>query len=288
MSAYKYLKLVKFSHTVFALPFAFIGFFMANETVAEASNVYSWRLLILVVLAMVFARNSAMGFNRYVDRFIDAKNPRTAGREIPAKVISPKSVLFFVVINVLLFITTTAFINNLAFMLSVPALMVIMGYSYVKRFSALCHYVLGLSLAIAPMGAYISITGKFDIAPLILSLIVFLWSSGFDILYSLDDESFDKKEKLHSVPAKYGRTRAMEISSAGHVLIVPLLCFLYLFGDMGALYIAGSVIFVSLLAYQHFIIKPDDISRLNAAFFTSNGVASILFAIFTIWDILVR
>ncbi|MEA5006365.1 4-hydroxybenzoate octaprenyltransferase [bioreactor metagenome] len=288
MSAYKYLKLVKFSHTVFALPFAFIGFFMANETVAEASNVYSWRLLILVVLAMVFARNSAMGFNRYVDRFIDAKNPRTAGREIPAKVISPKSVLFFVVINVLLFITTTAFINNLAFMLSVPALMVIMGYSYVKRFSALCHYVLGLSLAIAPMGAYISITGKFDIAPLILSIIVFLWSSGFDILYSLDDESFDKKEKLHSVPAKYGRTRAMEISSAGHVLIVPLLCFLYLFGDMGALYIAGSVIFVSLLAYQHFIIKPDDISRLNAAFFTSNGVASILFAIFTVWDILVR
>ncbi|NCB97892.1 MAG: 4-hydroxybenzoate octaprenyltransferase [Bacteroidia bacterium] len=288
MPAYKYLKLVKFSHTIFALPFAFIGFFMANETVVEGSDVYSWRLLILVVLTMVFARNSAMGFNRYVDRFIDAKNPRTAGREIPAKVLSPKSVLFFVVINVLLFITTTAFINNLAFMLSVPALIVILGYSYVKRFSALCHYVLGLSLAIAPMGAYISITGKFDIAPLILSIIVFLWSSGFDILYSLDDESFDKKEKLHSVPAKYGRTRAMEISSAGHVLIVPMLCFLYLFGDMGTFYIVGCVIFVSLLAYQHFIIKPDDISRLNAAFFTSNGVASILFATFTIWDILVR
>lgn len=288
MSAYNYLKLVKFSHTIFALPFAFVGFFMANETVAEGSDIYSWRLLILVVLAMVFARNSAMGFNRYVDRFIDAKNPRTAGREIPAKVISPQSVLIFVVINVLLFIVTTTFINKLTFLLSVPALIVILGYSYMKRFSALCHYVLGLSLAIAPMGAYISITGKFDIAPLILSLIVFLWSSGFDILYSLDDESFDKKEKLHSIPAKYGRTRAMEISSAGHVLIVPMLCFLYLFGDMGALYIVGSVIFVSLLAYQHFIIKPDDISRLNAAFFTSNGVASILFAIFTIWDILVR
>lgn len=288
MSAYKYLKLVKFSHTIFALPFAFIGFFMANETVVEGSDIYSWRLLILVVLAMVFARNSAMGFNRYVDRFIDAKNPRTAGREIPAKVLSPKSVLIFVVVNVLLFIATTAFINKLTFLLSVPALIVILGYSYMKRFSALCHYVLGLALAIAPMGAYISITGKFDLAPLILSAIVFLWSSGFDILYSLDDEAFDKKEKLHSVPAKFGRTRAMKISSAGHVLIVPMLCLLYLFGDMGVIYIVGSVVFVGLLVYQHMIIKPDDISRLNAAFFTSNGFASILFAIFTIWDILSR
>ncbi|NCB72990.1 MAG: 4-hydroxybenzoate octaprenyltransferase, partial [Clostridia bacterium] len=257
MSAYKYLKLVKFSHTIFALPFAFIGFFMANETVVEGSGVYSWRLLILVVLAMVFARNSAMGFNRYVDRFIDAKNPRTAGREIPAKTLSPRSVLIFVVINVLLFITTTAFINKLTFLLSVPALIVILGYSYMKRFSALCHYVLGLALAIAPMGAYISITGKFDMAPLILSIIVFLWSSGFDILYSLDDETFDKTEKLHSVPAKYGRSRAMEISSAGHVLIAPMLCLLYLYGGMGVIYIVGSAVFVSLLAYQHMIIKPD-------------------------------
>lgn len=288
MSVFKYLKLVKFSHTIFALPFAFIGFFMANEIVVGGSDIYSWRLLILVVLAMVFARNSAMGFNRYVDRFIDAKNPRTAGREIPAKVISPKSAMLFVVINVILFIATTAFINKLTLMLSVPALIVILGYSYMKRFSALCHYVLGLALAIAPMGAYISITGKFDIAPLLLSLIVFLWSSGFDILYSLDDETFDKKENLHSVPAKYGRLRAMEISSAGHVLIAPMLCLLYLYGDMGGIYIVGSVIFASLLAFQHMIVKPDDISRLNAAFFTSNGIASILFAIFTIWDILSR
>ncbi|MCK9629671.1 MAG: putative 4-hydroxybenzoate polyprenyltransferase [Bacteroidales bacterium] len=288
MSAYNYLKLVKFSHTIFALPFAFIGFFMANETVVDGSEVYSWRLLILVVLAMVFARNSAMGFNRYIDRFIDAKNPRTAGREIPAKILSPKSVLIFVVINVMLFIATTALINKLALIMSVPALIVILGYSYMKRFSALCHYVLGLSLAIAPMGAYISITGKFALAPFILSIIVLLWSSGFDILYSLDDEMFDKIEKLHSVPAKYGRSRAMEISSAGHVLIAPMLCLLYIYADMGIIYIVGSALFVTLLIYQHVIIKPDDISRLNSAFFTSNGVASILFAIFTIWDILSR
>jgi len=284
MGIIDYFKLVKFAHTVFALPFAIIGFFLATRL---TGGEFSLRLFALILLAMVFARNSAMGFNRYVDRYIDAKNPRTAGREIPSRKLSAGSVLAFVIINVILFVVTAGLINNLALALSLPALVVIMGYSYMKRVTYLCHYVLGLALAIAPVGAYISISGTFDIAPLILSVIVLLWSSGFDILYSLDDEGFDKKHGLHSVPAKFGRKRAMAISFIGHALIIPLLYLFYVYGGRGVIYLIGATIFTILLIYQHLIVKPSDISRLNAAFFTSNGIASILFAIFTVWDILV-
>jgi len=287
MPVNNYLNLVKFSHTIFALPFAIIGFFLASTEPAISAE-FSWELFGLILLAMVFARNSAMGFNRYVDRFIDTRNPRTANREIPTRKLSANSVLTFVIINVVLFIVTTAFINRLTLVLSVPALIIILGYSYMKRFSVLCHYVLGLALGIAPIGAYISITGSFDTPPLLLSMIVFLWSSGFDILYSLDDEDFDKNEGLHSIPSRFGRARAMEISAAGHVLIVPMLCLFYVYGEMGLIYVVGATIFTCLLGYQHLILKPNDISRLNAAFFTSNGIASIVFAIFTIWDILSR
>ncbi|HON55349.1 MAG TPA: UbiA-like polyprenyltransferase [Bacteroidales bacterium] len=278
-----YLSLVKFAHTVFALPFAIIGFFLAMKIDCQE---FSWKIFILVLCAMVFARNSAMGFNRYVDRFIDAVNPRTAGREIPAKKLSPSSVLIFVIVNVSLFMLTAALINRLTFILSLPALIIILCYSFLKRFTYLCHYGLGLALAIAPVGAYISMTGSFHIVPLILSAIVFLWSSGFDILYSLDDEEFDKNHAIHSIPAKFGRKRAMIISAVGHALVLPLLLLFYYYGMMGTKYIIGAVVFILLLIYQHLIIRPTDISRLNAAFFTSNGVASLLFAIFTVWDIL--
>ncbi|MBP9018977.1 MAG: UbiA-like polyprenyltransferase [Rikenellaceae bacterium] len=278
-----YLSLVKFAHTVFALPFAIIGFFLAMQVDGQE---FSWRIFFLMLCAMVFARNSAMSFNRYVDRFIDSVNPRTAGRELPSKKLSSSSVLIFVFVNVALFVLTTALINRLTLILSIPALIIIMGYSFLKRYTFLCHYGLGLSLAIAPIGAYISMTGSFNIVPLILSAIVFLWSSGFDILYSLDDEQFDKKYAIHSIPARFGRKRAMIISAVGHALVLPLLLLFYYYGMMGTKYIIGAVVFTLLLIYQHLIIKPTDISRLNAAFFTSNGIASLLFAIFTVWDIL--
>jgi len=214
----KFMKLVKFSHTIFALPFALIGFFLAIKL---SGNDFSLRLLGLILLAMVFARNSAMGFNRYLDRDIDAKNPRTSLREIPAGHLSPMAVKFFVIINVLLFLAVAFLINRLCFYLAFPAMAILLSYSYMKRFTSLCHYVLGLALAIAPVGAYLSIAGEFHPAPLILSLIVLLWASGFDIIYSLADEEFDKEQKLHSVPQLWGKKTGLVISAVGHALIIP-------------------------------------------------------------------
>ena len=279
----KYLSLVKFAHTIFAMPFALIGLFLAIEL---AGGEFTWRLLMLILFAMVFARNSAMGFNRWADRKIDARNPRTAEREIPSSVLSPKAVLVFVIANIVLFVIVSALINRLALYLSVPAMIILLGYSYLKRFTSLCHYGLGLALSCAPAAAYISVTGRLDYAPLILSLIVFLWSSSFDILYSLADEEFDRSEGLHSIPGLLGRKRAMVVSALGHALVIPLLWIFGYSAGLGIVYMIGAAIFAALLVYQHLIIKPNDISRLNAAFFTANGVASVIFAVFTIADIL--
>jgi len=288
----KYLKLVKFAHTIFALPFALIGFALALNL---TGNEFSLRLLVLILVAMVTARNSAMGFNRYLDREFDARNPRTKTREIPAGVLSPKAALTFVLLNSLLFLFTAYLINSLTFILAFPALAVLLGYSYMKRVSALCHYVLGLALAIAPTGAYLSIAGSFHPAPLILSAIVMLWVSGFDIIYALADEEFDKENGLHSVPQLFGKRVGLIISSAGHLLIVPLLVIFYLLVNSGGgseenpfgwLYIAGSAVFSLLLLWQHLIVSPKNLTRINAAFFTLNGIASVLFSIFVIADLL--
>ena len=281
---FKYLKLVKFSHTIFAMPFALTGFFLATE---RGGGEFTWGLLGLIVLAMIFARNAAMGFNRWADREIDARNPRTALREIPASVISPKSALAFVLINSALFVAVAGFINTLALILALPALIVLLGYSYLKRFTALCHYGVGLALGIAPSAAYIAVTGTLSMPALLLSAIVFLWSGSFDILYALADEEFDKEHGLRSIPQSMGRWWSLAISAAGHALVFPLLVILYYTGEFGSLYIAGTVIFSILLIYQHLIVKPSDISRLNAAFFTSNGFASAIFALFAISDLLI-
>ncbi len=280
---YKYLKLVKFSHTVFAMPFALIGFFLGTE---RGGGEFTWSLLGLIVLAMVFARNAAMGFNRWADREIDARNPRTAMREIPASEISPESAITFVVVNSFLFIVVAGFINSLALILAVPALIILLGYSYLKRFTALCHYGVGLALGIAPSAAYIAVTGTLSLSALLLSVIVFFWSGSFDILYALADEEFDKEHGLRSIPQSFGRLWSLAISAGGHALVLPLIVLLYFAGDFGFLYIVGASFFTSLLIYQHLIVKPSDISRLNAAFFTSNGVASAIFALFAITDLM--
>ena len=288
----KYLRLVKFAHTIFALPFALIGFALALNL---TGNEFSVRLLVLILVAMVTARNSAMGFNRYLDREFDSRNPRTKTREIPSGALSPKAALIFVLVNSLLFLFTAYLINSLTFILAFPALAVLLGYSYMKRVSALCHYVLGLALAIAPTGAYLSIAGAFHPAPLILSAIVMLWVSGFDIIYALADEEFDKENGLHSVPQLFGKRVGLIISSAGHILIVPLLVIFYLLvntgggseeNPLGWLYIAGSAVFSLLLLWQHLIVSPKNLTRINAAFFTLNGIASVLFSIFVIADLL--
>lgn len=278
-----YLKLVKFSHTVFAMPFAFIGFFLA----IHQGFSFEWIKLLLVVLCMVFARNAAMAFNRYTDREIDLKNPRTAIREIPQGIIRPGSALNFVVLNSIAFVITTAFINRLTLYLSPVALAIILGYSITKKFTALCHFILGLGLSLAPIGAYLSITGKFAWLPIVFSFIVLLWVSGFDIIYALQDEQFDKTENLKSIPANSGLRRAILISSFVHIGSAAFVVIAGVLGYFGLWYWIGALLFISLLIYQHLLVKPDDLSKLNHAFFTSNGIASLVFAIFTIADFMV-
>src|SRR5665647_1314249 len=214
-----YFSLVKFSHTVFAMPFALIGFSIA---VSSAEFNFNIRLLLLVILCMILARNTAMGFNRLADKDFDALNPRTNKREIPAGIISARAATIFVIINAALFIVATGFINQLTFILSPVALIVIIGYSLTKRFTTLCHFVLGLGLSLAPIGAYISITGTFNIVPLVYSIIVLTWVSGFDIIYALQDDDFDKSNQLHSLPSARGRRKALSISIFVHILTISL------------------------------------------------------------------
>jgi len=280
-----YLSLVKFSHTVFAMPFALIGFSLAVE---DAEYDFRVKLLLLIILCMIFARNAAMGFNRLADRRFDALNPRTSSREIPAGVIGSKAATAFIIINAILFIVTTAFINRLTLYLSPVALLVILGYSLTKRITSLCHFILGLGLSLAPIGAYISVTGTFSLTPLIYSFIVLTWVSGFDIIYALQDDEFDKSNNLHSLPSIVGRKRALTISSMVHTITFLLVLAAGYSGNGGILYWAGALTFTSLLIYQHLIVKHDDLSKVTLAFGTTNGVASILFAIFIIFDLLIR
>ncbi|HVN57523.1 MAG TPA: UbiA-like polyprenyltransferase [Bacteroidales bacterium] len=277
-----YFSLVKFSHTVFALPFAIIGFTLG---ITSQEHHFSLKILLLILLCMVFARNAAMGFNRYADRIIDAMNPRTAGREIPSGRINKKAAAAFVAVNAALFIITTGFINRLTLILSPVALAVILGYSLTKRITWLCHFILGLGLSLAPIGAYISVTGRFDLVPLIFSFIVITWVSGFDILYALQDDEFDRENKLYSIPSHAGRKGAIIISALVHFLTFVLVISAGLVHPFGTIYWAGAGIFSLLLTYQHLIVKTDDISRVNLAFATTNGIGSILFALFAVCDL---
>jgi 4-hydroxybenzoate polyprenyltransferase len=280
-----YFSFVKFSHTVFALPFALIGFTLGT-TIDE--NSFSLKLMILVLLCMVFARNAAMGFNRYADRKFDALNPRTATREIPSGKINIRSAGIFVIINALLFIITAGFINRLTLFLSPVALLIILGYSLTKRITSLCHFILGLGLSLAPTGAYISVTGRFDVLPVIYSLIVLTWVSGFDIIYALQDDQFDREHRLYSIPSMAGRRNSIIISSGVHLITFMLVITAGISGESEFLFWIGAAIFSVLLLYQHLIVKPSDISRVNLAFATTNGIASITFALFVIADLIAR
>jgi len=305
----KYLSLIKFSHTIFAMPFALIGFFLGLESGDTSIGVGQWNLnktvhwdddrielelwqqvlikFLLVILCMIFARSAAMAFNRYLDRSFDAKNPRTAIREIPAGILRANNVLLFTIANCLLFIACTFFINRICFFLSRVALFVVLGYSYTKRFTPLCHLILGLGLSLAPIGAYLAVTGSFDPLPILFSFTVLFWVSGFDIIYALQDEEFDKENKLYSIPASLGKAKALRVSEVLHVL--SAICALYAgwSGNFGWLYWTGAVIFIGMLVYQHSIVKPNDLRRVNIAFMTANGIASVVFAIFVIADLFI-
>ena len=282
-----YLSLIKFSHTIFALPFALLGFFLGS---LRPQSSISWELLGLVILCMVFARSAAMAFNRYLDRDIDQKNPRTAVREIPAGIVSPNAALAFVFINCILFIATTWFINPLCFYLSPVALIVVLGYSYTKRFTFLCHFVLGIGLGLAPLGAYLATGGGFDPIPMLLAFTVLFWVAGFDIIYALQDEEFDRSLSLKSVPVKLGKSGALLLSNVIHMICALLIIIasfqaqkLYpSYGWMGWL---ATISFIAALFYQHTLVKVNDLSKVNLAFFTTNGIASLIFGTLTILDL---
>ena len=278
----KYFSFVKFSHTVFAMPFAIIGFTLG---ITSGNNSFSLKTLILIILCMVTARNAAMGFNRFADRKFDAQNPRTSTREIPSGIISSRAALTFVVVNAAIFVFATYFINNLAFLLSPVALLIVLGYSLTKRFTALCHLILGLGLSLAPIGAYIAVTGQFAVVPVIYSFIALTWTSGFDIIYALQDDEFDRSANLYSIPSVVGRKNALIISSGLHFVTFCLVVAAGIISQSGFMYWIGASIFSGLLLYQHIIVKTNDLSKVNLAFGTTNGIASILFAIFVIADI---
>lgn len=277
-----YLSLIKFSHTIFAMPFAVIGFFIA---VSAGTASLDWKLFVLVVLCMVFARSAAMAFNRYIDRRFDQANTRTAIREIPAGVISPKAALVFVIANSALFIATTWFINPICFFLSPVALLVVLGYSYTKRFTALCHLVLGTGLALAPIGAYLAVTGEFALLPLLFSFVVLFWVSGFDIIYALQDEDFDRSQQLRSIPVALGKKGALALSSVLHLLCAGLIIFAGVYAEFDLWYWAGAAVFLGLLIYQHRLVKPHDLSKVTLAFATTNGIASVVFSVFVLLEL---
>ncbi|MDO9155691.1 UbiA-like polyprenyltransferase [Sediminibacterium sp.] len=298
----KYLSLVKFSHTIFAMPFAFIGFFLAIpyasvsgnnllDVQGTMSNLLSPVLLqkgLLVLVCMVTARNAAMAFNRYLDRHFDALNPRTAIREIPAGILSAESALRFVIGNSIVFILATWFINPLCFYLSFVALFVVLFYSFTKRFTALCHLVLGVGLSLAPIGAYLAVTGSFAVLPLLFSFAVIFWVSGFDIIYALQDVEFDQSHQLNSIPAALGKERALWVARLLHVCSAACVTIAGVYGGFHWLYFLGYGVFVGMLINQHRLVKPHDLSKVNLAFMTSNGIASVVFAIFVIAALFVQ
>ncbi len=280
-----YLSLVKFSHTIFALPFAMVGFTLA---VSQDKYSFGWDKLAYVIFCMVFARSAAMAFNRYIDRDIDSANPRTAEvREIPNGTIKAKSALIFVLINAALFMLSSYLLNSLCFYLSPVALLVVLGYSYTKRFTALCHLVLGLGLSLSPIGAYLAVTASFDLLPILFSCIVLFWVGGFDIIYALQDESFDKKFNLHSIPVLLGTKNALRFARFLHVLTASILVYIaanYFYNSY--LFYIAVFVFISLLLNQHRLVKANDLSKINLAFFTNNGIASVIFGTLTILELL--
>ncbi len=282
----KYFSLIKFSHTIFAMPFAMLGFFLG---IYSEGGGFKAGVFVLVLLCMLFARSAAMAFNRFLDRDIDEKNPRTSIREIPAGIIKPKAALYFVVASSLLFIATTWFINPICFYLSPVALAVVLGYSFTKRFTAVCHFVLGLGLALAPIGAYLAVTGHFALMPVLYSGVVLLWVSGFDIIYALQDEEFDKSLNLKSVPVALGGRKSLRLSMVLHVICAILVLATTAFSErvfpeLGWLSWGGATIFTAFLFYQHTLVRPNELSKINLAFFTANGVASLILGSLVILD----
>jgi len=265
------LEMIKFEHTLFALPFAFLGAVMA------AGGLPTWQQILWITLAMVGARSAAMTFNRIADREIDAKNPRTANRELPSGKLSVEFAWVFLFVSIGIFLLAAYSLNWLTFVLSPVALVSVLGYSYAKRFTAFAHLLLGWSLAISPTAAWIAVRGEIDSeVPLLLSLFVLMWTAGFDVMYACQDYEFDKKSGLHSIPARFGIARSLWMARLFHFQAFIVLLLLYLVSELGVVALVGVGAVALLLVYQHTLVKANDLSKMNAAFFTTNAFVSII------------
>jgi 4-hydroxybenzoate polyprenyltransferase len=276
-------RMIKFEHTIFALPFA-----LSAAAIAARGHGLTVLRLVGIVVAMAAARTAAMGFNRIADRHIDAKNPRTARRELPAGAVSMRAAWTLTLASATAFVATAALLGPLCLALAPVALALLFGYSFTKRFTFLCHLFLGLAIAAGPAGAWIAVRGDFALVPGLLMIAVACWIAGFDVLYALSDRDFDRGAGLHSIPAKFGVPGALAISGALHVVTLAALLVLAPLAHLGAPYLVGVAIVAALLVYEHAIVRPSDLSRLDAAFFTLNGYVSVVFFAATLADVLLR
>jgi 4-hydroxybenzoate polyprenyltransferase len=274
------LEMIKFEHTIFALPFAFTG------AVLAADGLPPWRTVFWIVVAMVGARSAAMGFNRWADRKIDAANPRTRTRALPMGLVSPAQVVLFIVVSSALLVFAAYMLNPLAFSLSPLALAVVFFYSYTKRFTYLSHAFLGLAISLAPVGSWVAVAGRIELPALVLGAAVLFWLVGFDVLYALQDVAFDRQAGLHSIPQRFGIRNALWISRASHAATIVMLVWLSFMLPLGCLYLIGVFIAAALLVYEHSLVKENDLSKLNIAFFNMNGYLSVTVFAFTLLDAL--
>jgi 4-hydroxybenzoate polyprenyltransferase len=280
-----FLEMIKFEHTLFALPFAYMGALLGS--VAEFGHLPTWPQIGWVTLAMVGARSAAMGLNRVIDKAIDKKNPRTSNRAIPAGLISSKEVLIFIVISFILLFIAAFNLSPLAQKLLPVAVFMLVFYSYTKRFTWACHIVLGLTIALAPLGGWVAVTGQIDLAAIILYFSVAFWTAGFDVIYACQDADYDRKEGLFSIPSRFGIGRALLLARLFHVVTAVGLFALFLLTDLSWWYLAGLIVSYLILFYEHYIVTPNDLSRLNTAFFTMNGILSTVVFAFTLVDLVV-
>lgn len=281
-----FLEMIKFEHTVFALPFAYMGAVLGSVVVF--GHLPSWAQVGWITMAMVGARTAAMSLNRVIDKAIDAKNPRTKNRAIPAGLMSSVEVLFFVAVSFLLLFWATSNLSALSMKLLPIAVFFLVFYSYTKRFTWLCHVVLGLTLALAPLGGWVAVTGRINGVALVFFAAVAFWTAGFDIIYACQDEEYDRSEGLYSIPSRFGIRKALFIAKSFHVLTAVGFGSLYFMTDLSWWYFAGLVIAYAILFYEHRLVTPEDLSKLNVAFFTMNGVLSVIVFTFTLFDLVVR
>lgn len=275
-----FLEMIKFEHTIFALPFAYIGAMLVQKKIPSGIDIF-W-----ITMAMVGARTAAMSLNRLIDRHIDAKNPRTANRALPKGLLSAKEVWVYIIISFALLLVSAYQLSPLAFKLFPIAVLALSFYSFTKRFTWACHLFLGLALGLAPLGAWIAISNRFDLAPVMLGLGVLFWVAGFDIIYACDDYEFDRAASIYSIPARFGIKNALTLSTAFHLVAPILFIIVAVVLNLGIFYLAGVGLAVILLFYQHSLVKPDDLSRAGVAFFNLNGALSVLMFCFTLLDII--